>query len=204
MKKLALLATAMLLLASCAKSLKPIYPEGTYYHNNSNINKDLKISYSYGALDNSQNFKYSKFEKRSGYNLMTVKIVNHSDSLYQLNQNNLVVTTNNGASVPLINPIEYCHSVKQKSGGYLAYGLLGIGVQTTSTGSYTSTEIIFNPLPLIGGIVNTIIAETANNNLKQQISNRSITNMSIPPKSTVYGYLIVPNIGYQELNFKLK
>ncbi len=200
--KLFLIFLFISLISGCARSYHIINPTTVYYNNTKPLTEDVKISYKYDEQLNARNKRYSKKEKKNNMALIAVKVENNSNSTLVLNSNNFQVFTSSGTTLPFISGNTYTEVVKQITGIYLLYGIAGLSYSWgTDVNGNEFKEITFNPIPLLIGLGNTLLAHFANKSQIKSIQLNRILDKPILPGSSLSGFLILPVSGYPELNF---
>lgn len=202
MKKKLFYFTLLLLFTSCARTYHVIEPSLYNYENKKTLTDEVSISYYYNVQHQGNNKPYARKERKKHKRLVAIKMVNNSDSVITLSQENFYIKTSSGRDIRIIDDVTYTKAIRQYSETFvLFYGLAGISYRWESVNGQVSTELTYNPIPLIIGIGNAIYAEISNSKQKQNLANNQIFNKPIHPKSSLYGLIAIEEAGYPELNF---
>jgi hypothetical protein len=148
-------------------------------------------------------------ETKKGVQLIAVRIDNNSNHYIQLNESRFSVSTSSGRSIAILSPEQYFKATRQQPETFIFfYSIAGIGYFEEETTSYpsgnttTRGRITYSPLPPAIGILNAIVAGSANSRERANLENNQIFERPIPPNTSLYGLLAISNHQYSELVFQ--
>jgi hypothetical protein len=193
------LLVLILTASGCASVYKPIDPPRMEYITEKSTS-DIDFWYRYEALAYRGNNKYVKREKKYGYNVIAVKVVNKTNQPINFARD-LELSTARGPIYPAENETT-AKTIKQGVAIYLLYGLLTYSESKCTNGDCETTTIIPFGLGIAAG--NMIVASTANTSIKKEFNDYSLYTKTIAPGETAYGIVCLRDIGYQPLSLKLK
>ncbi len=199
-----LIITSLCLLTGCATTYKQLTPASLNYQNQSTSKDKLEISYIYDIQTMSSNKRYAKKERKSGLAGVGIKIKNTTDKPLTLTKENFKIIANGIAKSPVAAE-NYTHVVKQASGVYLLHALWGpwryTYIENPPPGTKQS-EFKYIPIGAIVGLINMIIAATANANHLKTLQQNQIYGKIIDPGVTLFGIAIIPSSSYEPLTFE--
>jgi hypothetical protein len=191
------------ILSNCASTYKVINPNSLNYTNKQNCNEKFEVSYLYDIYSLTENSKYSKKEKSNGFRTIAVKVKNITDSSRMITTDNFKIYQNDN-EVTFANKSDYFNSVSQTSASYLLHGLWGPwSFETISDENGNSqTTVRYYFIGLIVGVINMIVASSANTNHENEIKNCEIYGKTIKPGETITGIVIIKSSQYDPLIFR--
>ena len=192
----------LFLVTSCASGYKTIQPNTLNYLSSNEVG-NVKIEYKYNLLSK----KYLKKELKKQVKLAAVKIKNNSDKDYVFGDN-LKIVYSNGTQVDLIENSKVYAMLKQNTPIYLLYLLLTpmrFEVYETTNGfrettSSTPIGLVIGPA-IAGG--NMIVAGSANNKFKEELTTYDLMNKTIKSGETKYGIIAINSNSSESLKLKL-
>jgi hypothetical protein len=192
----------LFLVTSCASGYKTIQPNTLNYLSSNEVG-NVKIEYKYDLLSK----KYLKKELKKQVKLAAVKIKNNSDKDYVFGDN-LKIVYSNGTQVDLIENSKVYAMLKQNTPIYLLYLLLTpmrFEVYETTNGfrettSSTPIGLVIGPA-IAGG--NMIVAGSANNKFKEELTTYDLMNKTIKSGETKYGIIAINSNSSESLKLKL-
>lgn len=193
-----LLLLSIFFISSCASSYQMINPPTLNYLSNSN-DKSVSLDYKYNLLPK----KYAKKETKNSIKLLAVKITNNSgrDLFFA---KDIKLTYGNGTEVVLIENEQVFKTLKQQTATYLLYLLLTpVTLNTNSNGQASSTPIGYGLGPGLTAI-NMIVAGTANQKFKGELSEFNINGTTIKNGATVYGLVGINSVNFESIKVKVQ
>jgi hypothetical protein len=178
-----------LYISGCASSYNMIMPPMLSYPNKS-VSDSVSLYYCYKILEESDNRKYARKERKSGIKVVAVKIVNNSTRAVSF-KNNLQLFAGSGLVLPKDNTLIY-YDLKQSVPSYMVYLVLFPMHKITVNfgGPANVFPFGFVVAPLFAA-TNMIKAAHANNLFRFELDKFNIVNQDIPPGETVYGLMCI-------------
>jgi hypothetical protein len=203
--KTLVLASAVILMSSCASSYKTISPENMHYEVKSESNNVI-LYYRHGVLGERRNKKYVKKESRNFIKVVAVKLTNNTGTMIDVNRDVKLFSGPNQFS-----PLEptLAHSrLKQGVPIYLLYMLFTpMKLVQTSIVNGQPTETSSTPIGFILGpgltLYNIVKAGSANQKMLQNLQKYSLLNKQVGPGESIYGLVVIPNSSYHPLTIKV-
>lgn len=205
-KNISFFCAILLALASCATTYKPLSTPALNFQNKSAAKDKLEVSYLYDVQALSNNKRYSKKERKFGFAAIGLKITNTSDQPITLTRQNFKILAN-GSERPSVTVTEYTGKVKQLSGLFLLHALWGPWAYTYEENSATGvskSSFKYIPVGAIVGLINALVAGSANKNHLTAMQQNEIYGKAIEPGKTLHGVAIVQMLSYEPLTFDWK
>lgn len=193
------------ILSGCAGPYRTLNVRAMNFQGQAVQGQKVQFSYLYDIQHLTENKRYSKKERKHGYAAVGLKITNYTDHAITITRDNLIIRSNGNRLSP-IDIKTYVRDVHQTSASYLLYGLLGPWsyetVETPSGGSQTKFHYL--PIFLAVGLVNLIVAESANAKHRETLTTNDIFGQKLDPGVMMYGIVLLPLEGYPPLSFELE
>lgn len=172
------------LITSCAGFYRSKSPDQYSYYNFQKNSKDhIWYYYEYNIIAQNKCAKYARKERRHHVSMISMKIENRSKVPMTITSENFSILAG-GYPVHLLSTDEYFRSVKQGAGFYMFWA-------------------VYYPLLPIG-VVNFVVAKTANVKLKKDIEKNQLMGQTIPAKDFVTGYVFMETPPTWDLKVDLK
>lgn len=202
MKKIIILSVIIfnILLTSCASTYKEVIPN-TQNYLSFNEDQGVLLEYKYDVLKKK---KYYKKEAKRGIKVVSLKITNKTNNELVFGKNIRLVNSQ-GADIILADNNEMYDVLKQKSGLYFLYLLLGFATFNT----YDEYGNVDNSVPIglvIGpgvALGNFFVAHTANKKFKSELTNYELYGKPIKSGETVYGLVGIKTESPEAINIKV-
>lgn len=192
----------LLSLFSCAGSYKTMKASDQSFIDKQSINDSLLVGYKYDIYSQYGNKRYSKKEKVHGYKLLAIEITNQSNEAIKITKDNFKLSIG-GADIPPADLDIYTRKVKQESATYLLHALWGPWtIKKTVQNGKSNTTVKYLPIGAGIGLINTMLASSANAKHMTNINSSIIWGKTISPKSKLYGFVCIRNQGYDQITFK--
>ena len=202
MRKLFPIFLLIILITSCARSYHTIYPEFYNYDNKKPFIEGITVSYFYDVQNHVRNKPYARKERKNGLKLVAIKVENKSDSAITLTRQNFNIQTSSGRNIYILENSAYTSIIRQFPETFIIfYGLAGIQYEWGNVNGESYSRVTYNPIPIIVGIINAIIAGNSNSKQKENLEKNEIFNRTIHPNSSIFGLIAIKEAGYPELNF---
>jgi hypothetical protein len=109
------------------------------------------------------------------------------------------------ATMAIVPVADYTKVVKQTSAPHLLHTLWGPwSLSYVEYGNGQSeSSFKFYPVGLVVGLINVMVAETANKHHRETLEANQIYGKTIEPGATAYGIVILPASTYEPLTFEL-
>lgn len=195
------------IIIGCASTYKPIQPDMLQYGGETTLDS-ITFKYKYNVLGEKGNKKYSKKEKKKGFNLVAIQVINNSSSSLNLNQQvDLLCEGNN------ITPLQLSiagRKLRQRAETYLLYSLLVISYTTgrlvgnSAGGISVQTTTNYYPVGLPIGLVNFFVALYANKKFRNELQTYDIWDKTIAPHQTLNGLVLMERQNLETLNIGWK
>ena len=195
--------TVCYFLTSCASSYKKISTSTQNYVNRQVIDGYLDIGYSYDIYSSTLNKKYSKKEDNYHYRAIAVEITNISEIPIVITNENFKIYVGDHL-ISTENIDTYLMNVKQLAGIYLLHGFWGPwSIQRWSDSQGNSGgKVIYLPIGLTIGVINAIVAGSANKKHAENIKEQYIFNKTMEPNEKITGIICLKYDRYDQLTFK--
>jgi hypothetical protein len=201
--KFSILLAFVIFFSSCANTYKTINPKSLNYANRQKCNNKLEVAYIYDIYSLTDNARYSKKEKNNNYRTIAIRIKNISDSTRVLTKENFRIYAND-IELKSPNNLDYLSTVKQLSALFLLHAFWGpVKVETwTDSNGNSGGKTTYLPIGLAVGLVNTIIAASANSKHEEEIKSSEIYGIALKPNETFYGIVVLNYSQYDPLSFR--
>lgn len=197
------------LLFGCAAGYKTLNPESLVYVRDNASSPNVSAEYHFNGLVGAKNKKYHKKEIKRGTQLVAIKISNNTSEDLEYNKNFLLYSGQTQVSVL---PVETVHNdLKQQAPLYLLHLLwtftnLTTNTSSSSNGTVTSSETKVFPIGLIIGPVvafgNVLVASSANNKFRSELTKHSIFNKVIKKGETAFFLVGLKSSGFAPISVK--
>jgi len=196
--------TALLFSTGCAASYTPIQPDRIATYQMSGSTPEVELGYQFDALRHrGRNKKYSKKERKRGYQVVAVKVTNKTTQ--DLNFSRDLDLMYGDRPITPVASNQAATDMKQGVLIYLLYVLLNptFGIQTNSATGQSSggTTIYMGPFIAAGNMIG---AGAANQNLRKEFTAHDLINRNIKPGETVYGILSLRETNVAPLRLQLR
>ncbi len=156
----------------------------------------MNYDYKSDVLAITGNKKYAKRERKSGINIIAVKITNNTTQMISV-KNGIKFMTSGREIVPVESYIVE-DNIKQKNIGFYAlYCLLTLNI--TENG-----ETAIYPFGIGIAAGNIALAVSSNSQFRKNFSEENIMNKRIPPGETIYGLAAFKNLQSYKLEMELR
>jgi hypothetical protein len=191
-----------LFVSGCASTHKPFNLTARNYGPVQQLGDSIRISYANSLQYVSGNRWYSKKENKYNMRAISIKLENAYSVPVRITPEDLRVYANNKL-LPYLMPEDYSAKVKQRVGVHLLHTLYGPWSYSVSHDPYGKRDVNFFFLPVgaIIGIGNAIRANKANKANAGDIRRLLIWNQTAQPGEIVYGIILVPAAGSDQLTF---
>lgn len=203
MKKIIFLSfiVSSILLTSCASSYNEISPN-TQNYVSSDENEGVLLQYKYDVLKKK---KYYKREAKKGIKVVSVKITNSTaeDLIFG---KDIKLVNSQGVDLLLASNSETYDVIKQKSGLYFLYLLLGF----VSVNTFDEYGNIDNSIPVglvIGpgvALGNFFVANSANKKFKNELTDYDLYGKTIKGGEAVYGLIGIKTDSHETIKLDVK
>lgn len=198
-----LLLFAVVLLGSCAVQYKPVVPAKMNFQNRFAADDKLAVSYIYDVQGITTNKRYARREREHGFAAVALQIKNISAEPVTITRSNFKVLVN-GSDKEYVTPEKYTSKVKQLAGLHLLHALWGPwAYQYEETPAGTSSRFRYIPIGATIGLINLIIAATANGKHLETLKQNEIFGKTIAPGEQLHGIVLIANTTYEPLTFRL-
>jgi len=200
-----LLAGVLLTATSCAGSYTALRPDRVPYQMAVATTGPVEFTYQYDALiqHGHRNKKYVKKETKYGYQIVDVRITNHTSQ--ELNFSRDLTLFYGDRPISPVPAMQAAHDLRQGVLIYLLYipanvtigGTIDPITGQTRGGSFLPT----GPIIAAGNIVG---ASSANSNLRREFEQYDLTNRVIKPGETVYGIVSLRETNVAPLRLEMR
>ncbi|HEX8425070.1 hypothetical protein [Hymenobacter sp.] len=188
----------------CAASYTRIQPDRMAGYQLAGSTAGVDLGYKYDALrQRGRNKKYSKKERKKGYQVVAVKVTNKTTQ--ELNFSRDLDLMFGDRSITPVPSNQAAADLKQGVLIYLLYVLLNptVGAQTDPVTGRVSGGTTFYTGPFIAA-GNMIGAGAANQNLRKEFTAHDLTDRNIKPGETVYGIVSLRETNVAPLRLQLR
>lgn len=154
-------------------------------------NEQIQYEYKFGVLEEKNNSKYSKREKKYGMDIVAIKIQNLTDLPIDVNKH-LSFKVSGREAFPLESST-VTDKIKQKVWIYALYSLIWADFEPSNDSNVPI------PLGLPISIGNIMVANTGNKRFRSEFEDNNLVNKVIQPRSTIYGLVAFRDIDHGPL-----